>query len=98
MVKRDDRALVLGVWVLERQESKCGASGRSQTGWEGAELPEDRVFQGDAGVRGSEPVTSETPESLHTGMMTDGWGTRAAEDSPVVTGVIRSTPMRATGQ
>lgn len=98
MVKRDDRALVLGVWMLERQESKYGASGRSQTGWEGAELPEDEVFQGDAGVRGSEPVTSETLESLHTGMMTDGWGTRAAEDSPVVTGVIRSTPMRATWQ
>ena len=74
MVKRDDRALVLGVWMLERQESKYGASGRSQTGWEGAELPEDEVFQGDAGVRGSEPVTSETLESLHTGMMTDGWG------------------------
>lgn len=40
----------------------------------------------------------QRPESLHTGMMTDRWGTRAAEDSPVVTGVIPSTPMRATWQ
>lgn len=64
-MKRDDRALVLGVWVSERQESKCGASGRSQTGWEGAELPEDEVFQGDAGVRSSEPVTSETRVPAH---------------------------------
>lgn len=43
-------------------------------GREGAELPGDEVHQGDAGVRGSEPVTSQTPESRHTGTVTDGEG------------------------
>lgn len=68
-------------------------------GREGAELPEDEVHQGDASVRGSEPVTSQTPESRHTGTMTDGeGGSRAAEDFPLVTGVVRSTPVRAIWQ
>ena len=64
---------------------------------EGAELLEDEVFQGDARVPGSEPVTSETRVPARTDHDW-GWGARAAENSPVVRGVIPSAPMRATWQ
>lgn len=79
-------------WTLGRQESKCGGvSAQSEQETGGAE-PGMRCIR-EMPVCEAQSQSHHRPQSRHTGTVTDGEGSRAAEGSPLGTGVVRSTPV-----